>query len=82
VQAIGQERHEDVRFHALFSLMKDRPDGQIALEVLKRLFHRHQLQVEAPELGRIGLGQVGAQQIAAFAPPHATELLPAQAITE
>ena len=59
-----------MRFDALFVLMEDRPDRQIALEVLERLFHRDQLEVEAPQLGGIALGQIGAQQIATFAPPR------------
>jgi hypothetical protein len=50
-----------VCFDAFFALMKDRPDRQIALEILKRLFDAHPLQVQAPKLGGIGLGQIGAQ---------------------
>ena len=53
MKTIGQKRYEDVRLDALFALMKDRPDRQIALEVLERFFHRHQLQVQAPQLGWI-----------------------------
>ena len=61
VQTIGQKRNQDVRLDPFFALMKDRPDRQIALEILKRLFDVDQLQVQAPELSRIGLGQIGAQ---------------------
>ncbi len=31
-QGITQERDEDVRFHAVFFLMEDRPDGQFAFQ--------------------------------------------------
>jgi hypothetical protein len=34
VQAIGEKRNEDVRLDAAFQLMKDRANGQIALEIL------------------------------------------------
>ena len=40
VQAIGQKAIEDVGLDAVLVLMKDRPDGQITLEVLERFFHR------------------------------------------
>jgi hypothetical protein len=35
VQAIGQERDEDVRLNACLKLVRDRPDRQVALEVLE-----------------------------------------------
>jgi len=63
--------------NALFALMKDRPDRQIALRFLT-LLHCHQLQVQAPQLGWVAFGQIGAQQVAPFAPPRSTQLLPAQ----
>ena len=33
-----------------------------------------ELDVEPPQLGRVFAGQIGAQQIAAFAPPHLAQL--------
>src|SRR5215831_19848177 len=74
VQTITQKRHEDVRFDALLVLMEDRPDRQIAFEVFKRFFHCHQLEIQAPQLGWIALGQIGAQQIASFASPRRAQV--------
>ena len=45
--------------------MKGRPDREIALEVLERLLDCHQQQIMAPQLGRVFLDEIGAQQIAA-----------------
>ena len=67
VQAIGQEGNEDVRFDAGLELVKDRPDREVALEILERLLDRNQQQIMAPQRGGFFLDQVGAQQIAAFA---------------
>ena len=52
LQAISQERHENVSFNSLLPLMVDRAQSQIALEVLEGFFHLHQLGVELPEPGR------------------------------
>lgn len=50
VQAISQKRNEDVGFDALFELMKDRADAQIALEVLEGFFDLDELDVESHSL--------------------------------
>jgi hypothetical protein len=60
VQAIGQEGDEDVRLNACLKLVNDRPDRQVALEVLERLLDCDQQQVVAPQLGRVILDEVGA----------------------
>ena len=52
---------------ARLALVKDRPDCEIAFEVLERLLDRHQQQVMAPQLGWVFLDEIGAQQIATFA---------------
>ena len=49
--------------------MEDRPDRQVALEVLERLFDGDELDVVLPQQRGIVLGEVGAQQIAPFASP-------------
>jgi hypothetical protein len=67
VQAIGQKGDEDMCLDAGLELVKDRPDREIALEVLERLLDRHQQQVMAPQLGRVFLDEIGAQQVPAFA---------------
>ena len=46
--------------NAILLLMKDGPDREIPLEVSKCLFYRHQLQIHAPQLGGVGLSQIGA----------------------
>ena len=48
--------------------------SEIAFEILEHLFHRNELQVVFPNLDRILLGQIGAQQVPPFAPPHLLEL--------
>ena len=47
VQAIGQEGDEDVSLDAGLELVKDRPDREIAFEVLERLLDRDQQQIMA-----------------------------------
>ena len=63
VQAIGQEGNEDVCLDAGLKLVKDRPDREIAFEVLERLLDCNQQQIMAPQLGRVFLDEIGAQQI-------------------
>ena len=60
VQGIGQKGNEDVRLDSGLELVKDRPDREVAFEVLERLLDGHQQQVVAPQLGRIILDEVGA----------------------
>ena len=60
VQAIGQEGDEDVGLDARLDLVKDRPDREVAFEVLERLLDRDQQEVVAPQLGRVFLEEVGA----------------------
>jgi hypothetical protein len=47
--------------------VKDRPDREVALEVLEGLLDRHQQQVTAPQFGGVFLDEIGAQEILAFA---------------
>src|SRR5690348_11776226 len=63
VQGIGQKGNEDVRLDASLELVKDRSDREVALEVLERFLDRDQQQIMVPQLGRVFLDQVGAQQI-------------------
>src|SRR5207248_11222529 len=67
VQAIGQKGNEDVRLDAGLELVKDRPDREVALEVLEGFLDRRRQQIMAPQLGRVFLDEIGAQQISAFA---------------
>ena len=43
---------------------------QVALEIFEGFFDLGQLDVKVPQLGRLLLSQIGAQQVAAFAAPH------------
>ena len=67
MQAVGQERDEDVRLDATDQLMVDRPQLQIVLEVLKGGLDLDQLDIELPQLGRVAARQIGAQKISALA---------------
>jgi hypothetical protein len=66
VQAIGQEGDEDVGFDARLELVKDRPDREIAFEVLERLFDPDKQQIVTPQFGRVFLDEIGAQEIPAL----------------
>ena len=67
VQAVAHEGDEDVRLDALLALMEHRPDGEIVLEFLERLFDLESCILLAPQRRWILAGQVGAQQLAALA---------------
>src|SRR5215471_19268969 len=68
VKAIGQEGDEDVRFDAVLKLMVDRAELQIVLEILERGLDLDELDIELPQMSRLSGAQIGAQQIAPFAP--------------
>src|SRR5580704_10683805 len=74
LKTIGEEGDEDVRLDPRLTLMKDRTNGQIALQGLERLLHRDELNVILPEKRGIALGQIGAQQIAALAASDGSQL--------
>ena len=82
VQAIGQEGDEDVGLDAGLELVKDRPDREIAFEVLERLLDRNQQQIMAPQLGRVVLDEIGAQEIPAFARSCLPQLVAIEPIAE
>src|SRR6201981_3997776 len=74
MQAIGQEGDEDMRLDARFALMIDRAQPQIVFQVLEGGLDLDELDVEPPQLGRVLAAQIGAQQIAPFAPPRLAQL--------
>src|SRR5271157_2083944 len=78
LKAIGEEGHEDVRLDALVRLMIDGPDGEIALQLLERLLHFGELDVEGPQLRRGLSYEIGAQQIPAFVSPAGAQARPVQ----
>src|ERR1700685_4092637 len=63
-----------MRLDAVLELMVDRAQLQIVLHGLEGGLDLDELDIELPQLGRIFAGEVGAQQIAAFAPPHLAHL--------
>ena len=67
LEAVGEEGDEDMGFDAPFVVMEDRADREVAFEGLERLLHRDELNVVLPDERRIAFGQIGSQQIAAFA---------------
>jgi hypothetical protein len=60
VHAVREECDEDVRFDALLFLVKDGPDREIAFECFEGCLDLDELQIELPELRRVGLGEIGA----------------------
>src|SRR6266705_1874386 len=68
-ETIRQERHENVRLHSALFLMKNRSHLQVILQQLEGAFDLYQLQIIFPKQFRIGVPQMSAQQISAFAPP-------------
>ncbi len=61
------ESVEDMRLDPLLVLVVDRADRQIPFEFLERVFDLGELQVELPQLRRIRVGEVRAQEVAALA---------------
>ena len=82
VQAVGQKGNEDVRFNPRFFLVVDRPDRKIALEILECFFDLRELDVVTPQLGGVAAGEIGAQQIPAFATPDLPELVAVETVGE
>src|ERR1700745_778731 len=58
----------------MLELIVDRAKLQIVLHGLEGGLDLDELDVEPPKLGRVFAGEIGAQQIAAFAPPHLAQL--------
>ncbi len=50
-----------MRFDTLLLLVKHRTNGEIALERLESGFYLDELQLELPQLSRIGFSEIGAQ---------------------
>src|SRR5277367_202874 len=64
-----------MRLDAVLELMMDRAQVQIVLHGLEGGLDLDELDIEPPQLRRLPPGEIGAQQIAAFAPPHLAQLV-------
>ena len=58
----------------LLQLVVDRSQSEIVLEGLERRLDLDQLNVEPPQLGGVFPGQIGAEQITAFASARLPQL--------
>src|ERR1700757_3243847 len=58
-----------------FFLMKDGSDGEVGFEVFEGFFDSDELDVVLPEGSGVAFGEIGAQQIAAFAAADRTQLV-------
>ena len=67
LQAIGQERNQDMRIHAMLQPMVNRAKSQIAFQGTEHRFDLRQLYVARPEDGGIFAADVGARQVVAIA---------------
>ena len=61
VEAVGNERDEDVCFDALLELVIDGAQAEVVLEILEGRLDLGQLDVELPQVGRVLPTQIGAQ---------------------
>src|SRR5580693_4379449 len=63
-----------MRLDAVLELMMDRAQVQIVFHSLEGGLDLDELDVEPPQLRRLPPGEIGAQQIAAFASAHLAQL--------
>ena len=58
---------------AVVELVVDRPDGEIAFQFLEGLLDLGELDVKAPQAGRVMVMQVAAQQVSVLALADVTD---------
>ena len=73
LQTVGDEGNKNMRLYPLILLMMYRTDPQIVLQFLEGLLHFGQLHVVLPQLRRIIIGEIRAQQLAALMAPLDTQ---------
>ena len=56
MEAVREEGDEDMRLDPRGQLMEDRPDGELALQVLEGCLDFDQLEIRLPDPGRVGCG--------------------------
>ena len=82
-RGVRQVRHhegdEDVPLDPLLALMEDRPDREVVFELLEGLLNFGQLNIQAPERGRVFGDHVGSQQITALATAYPAQPVAPQA---
>ena len=66
-QGVAEEGHQDVGLHAGRLLVPDGPDRELALEGAEGRLGLRELHLLRPQLGRVRLRQVRAQEVRAFA---------------
>ena len=71
-----------MRLDAPLVLVEDRPDGEVAFEVLEGLLHPDELEIIVPQLGRIVFGEVGAQEISSLAAAGPAQLRVVEPVAE
>ena len=74
VDAVSQKGDENVGFNSALVLVEERADCQVAFEIAEGFFDGDELDVVLPQLGGIVVGEIGAQQVTAFAPPRLSQL--------
>ena len=72
LQAVGAEGDKERRLDAIPAWVENGTSCQIGLEFLERLLDVRELDVILPKLGRIGVAEVGAEQVAPFTAPSLT----------
>jgi hypothetical protein len=77
MQTVGEKGHEDVGLDALVGVMKDRPQGQVALEIAKGSFDFGEQNVLLPEQCGILSGKIGAEQVVPLMADRGAQFLPA-----
>jgi hypothetical protein len=63
LQTVGEEGDEDVGLDALVGLVIDRPHREVVLEFLEGLLDLGQLQVIAPQRGRVLGGEIRGRSV-------------------
>ena len=82
MQAVGREGHEDVAFDPVHVLVENGTDFQIAFQCPERRLDLNEFEIELPQISRISFGEVGAQEVAAFAAAPFAQGVPVDMIQE
>src|SRR5439155_17738099 len=75
MQTISQKRHKNVRLDPRLQAVKNWPQAQIIFEVFESRFDLRQLDIKLPQLGRLFVAKISAQQVTAFSAAHLAQLV-------